>query len=70
MSRCFRISDVDAEQQAAFLLFRGAFGYIRNRAHHKLLSDLPPERVVQIVGFIDYLISLAESAVRREDEEG
>ena len=59
----FKISNIQAEQDAAHLLFRGAFGYIRNRAHHKLLADIPPERVLQILGFIDYLISVAESAI-------
>lgn len=65
-SPMYRISDVPAEQEAVHLLFRGAFGYIRNRTQHKLLADLPPERVVQILGFIDYLISLAESGVPTE----
>jgi hypothetical protein len=62
----FQISSIKAEQEAVHLLFRGAFGYIRNRTQHKLLADLPPERVVQIVGFIDCLISLAESGIPAE----
>lgn len=62
----YRISSIKAEQEAVHLLFRGAFGYIRNRTQHKLLADLPPERVVQILGFIDYLISLAESGIPAE----
>lgn len=64
----FTISEITAEQEAAHLLFRGAFGFIRNRAHHKLLADLPSERVLQIIGFIDYLISVAESAIPNEDK--
>lgn len=62
----FIVSEIQSEQDATHLLFRGAFGYIRNRAHHKLLSDLSAERVLQIVGFIDYLISIAESAKYNE----
>jgi uncharacterized protein (TIGR02391 family) len=64
----FIVSDIQSEQDAAHLLFRGAFGYIRNRAHHKLLSDLSAERVLQILGFIDYLISVAESAKYNENK--
>ena len=57
-----RVSSIKAEQEAAHLLFRGAFGLIRNTAHHRLLGELQPARVIQIVGFVDYLIHLAETA--------
>jgi hypothetical protein len=59
------VSDVGAEQEAAHLLFRGVFGFVRNSVHHRLVGTLQPERVLQIVGMVDYLISLAEAA-RRE----
>jgi hypothetical protein len=59
------VSDVTAEQEAAHLLFRGVFGFVRNSAHHRLLGELQPERVLQVVGMVDYLISVAEAA-RRE----
>lgn len=62
-----RVSEVVAEQEAVHLLFRGAFGFIRNRVHHKLLSDLAPERVLQILGLIDYLISVANTALPAEE---
>jgi hypothetical protein len=58
-----RVSDIWAEQQGAFFLASGIFGLIRNSTHHKLIADLPPQRVVQILGLIDYLISVANSAV-------
>jgi hypothetical protein len=58
------VSDVAAEQDAAHLLYRGVFGFVRNSAHHRLLGELQPERVLQIVGMIDYLISVAEAARR------
>lgn len=58
------VSDVPAEQDAAHLLYRGAFGFIRNSVHHRLVENLQPERVLQIVGTIDYLIFVAEGARR------
>jgi hypothetical protein len=58
------VSDLPAEQEAAHLLYRGVFGFIRNSVHHRLVETLQPERVLQIVGMIDYLISVAESARR------
>lgn len=58
------VSDVQAEQEAAHLLFRGVFGFIRNSVHHRLVETLQPQRVLQIVGMVDYLISVAEGARR------
>ncbi len=57
-------SDVAAEQEAAHLLYRGVFGFVRNSVHHRLVGTLQPERVLQIVGMVDYLISVAEAARR------
>jgi hypothetical protein len=59
-----RVSRVPAEQDAAHALYRGAFGFIRNQVHHRLSGELLPERVLQVLGFIDYLIALAEGAER------
>jgi hypothetical protein len=59
------VSDVSAEQESAHLLFRGVFGFIRNSVHHRLISTLQPERVLQVVGMVDYLLFVAEGA-RRE----
>ncbi|ELS05429.1 TIGR02391 family protein [Xenococcus sp. PCC 7305] len=61
------ISDIPAEQKAVFFLFQGAFGYIRNIVHHRLLGDLSPERALQILGFIDYLIYLLNLAKYNEE---
>jgi Protein of unknown function (Hypoth_ymh) len=58
------VSEVQAEQEAAHLMYRGIFGFVRNSAHHRLLGELQPERVLQIVGMVDYLISVAEAARR------
>ena len=59
-----RVSEVTAEQEGAQALYRGVFGFVRNSAHHRLLGDLQFERVLQIVGMVDYLISVAEAARR------
>jgi hypothetical protein len=61
------LSSIPAEQEAAHLLFRGVFGFIRNPFHHHLIGDLSPERTLQLVGTVDYLLSLLEAvAVSRQ----
>lgn len=65
-SPLLRVSDVTSEQEAVHLLFRGAFGFIRNPVQHKLLGKLSPDRVLQILGFIDHLLFLAETAKREK----
>jgi hypothetical protein len=59
-----RLSNVPAEQEAAHLLYRGVFGFVRNHVQHQLVGGLLPERVLQILGLIDYLLFLVEDAVR------
>lgn len=61
------ISHISAEQEAAHSLFRAVFAYVRNKTHHNLLADLSPERLLQILGFIDYLIYLLNSAKYHEE---
>ena len=56
-----RASEVESEQKAVLLFFKGIFGHIRNPSHHKLLGDLTPERTIQILGMIDYAIYLVET---------
>jgi Protein of unknown function (Hypoth_ymh) len=63
-SPILRVSNVTAEQEAAHLLFRGVFGFIRNHVQHQLVGGLLPERVLQVLGLIDYLLFLVEGAVR------
>ena len=60
-----KVSDVKAEQDAAHLLARGTFGFIRNPVHHKLMPNLSADRVIQIVAMFDYLIFVADSASRK-----
>jgi Protein of unknown function (Hypoth_ymh) len=62
------VSDISAEQEAAHLLYRGVFGFVRNSVHHRLVGTLQPERVLQIVGLVDYLLSVAEAARRQQEQ--
>jgi hypothetical protein len=39
-------------------MFRGMFGFVRNRAHHQIDASIGRLRTLQIIGFIDYLLSL------------
>jgi len=56
------VSDVQAEQEAAHLLFRGVFGLLRNVPHHRLLGELQPERVLQVLGTLDYCLAMAQGS--------
>jgi hypothetical protein len=56
------VSDIMGEQDSTHLLNRGIFGFLWNSVHHRLVNNLQPERVLQIVGMADYLISVAEAA--------
>lgn len=64
-----RVSDIQGAQDAIHLPYGGVFGFIRNQVHHKLLSDLAPERVVQILALIDYLLYVANTGAPSEDRE-
>jgi len=59
-----RLSPKPGEQQAAHLMFRGVFGFVRNPVHHALSEHLEKERVIQLLGFVDYLIHLVGAAER------
>jgi hypothetical protein len=65
-SPILRVSEMATEQEGAHLLFRGVFGFIRNHVQHQLVAGLLPERVLQVLGLIDYLLFLVEGAVRRD----
>jgi hypothetical protein len=64
------LSDVPGEQEAAHLMYRGVIGFVRNQVHHRLSGELAPERVLQILGLIDYLIALAQGAMRKPPSDG
>ncbi len=63
------ISEELAEQQAAHLMFRGVSGFIRNPFHHRLIEDLSRERLLQILGLVDYLLFLTQLASRSVVED-
>jgi len=56
-----KVSEIGGEQEGVQQLFRGVCGFIRNQFSHKLVSDTTPERVLQILGLVDYLISIINS---------
>jgi len=64
------VSNVRAEQEAAQLLFLGTFGFIRNQVQHKLLGEIPAERVLQILGWIDYLLSVISKSINSGHPSG
>jgi hypothetical protein len=53
-----RLSSNAAEQEGVHHLFRGFFGWVRNPAGHRLLGKVSKERVLQVLGFADYLLGL------------
>jgi hypothetical protein len=59
--RC-RVSSVESEQQAVHMLFRGAFGFVRNPVHHRLMPTMDPVRAAQLLQFIDYLLTIIATA--------
>lgn len=61
------VSEVRAEQEAAQLLFLGTFGFIRNQVQHKLLGNMSAERVLQILGWIDYLLSVMSQSTTQSN---
>jgi hypothetical protein len=56
-----RLSSHAGEQEAAHALFRGVFGFVRNPFHHRLVGTVAPQRVVQLLGTIDYLLYMLDN---------
>ena len=54
------------EQEGVHHLFRGFFGWVRNPAGHRLLGKVSKERVLQMLGFADYLLGLLGEGQARE----
>jgi uncharacterized protein (TIGR02391 family) len=53
------------EQEAAHLLFRGFFGFVRNSVQHRLVPTYTQERAAQVLGLADYLLFVLSQAKRR-----
>ncbi len=49
-------------QEAAHLLFRGYSGFVRNDVMHRLSGGFTKERVLQLLGMVDYLLDLLAHA--------
>lgn len=51
-------------QEMAQLLYRGYLGFVRNEVMHKLVPSYSKDRVMQLMGFVDYLLFLLSRAER------
>lgn len=57
-----RISSNENARLSALLLFKGFFGYVRNEVMHNIVPTYTKERVLQLLGYTDYLLSLVHGA--------
>lgn len=57
-----KFSDRKDLQEAAHLLFRGYSGFVRNDVMHRLHGGFTRERVLQLLGMVDYLLDLLAHA--------
>lgn len=57
-----RFSPEKNVQEAAHLFFRGFSGLVRNEVMHRLVESYTRERVVQLLGTVDYLLYLLSRA--------
>ncbi|MDA2916825.1 TIGR02391 family protein [Nitrospinae bacterium AH_259_B05_G02_I21] len=51
-------------QESAHLLYRGYSGFVRNEVMHSLIPTFTRERVLQLLGFVDYLLFILTQAKR------
>jgi hypothetical protein len=58
-----KFSDQKDVQESAHLLFRGYSGFVRNEVMHKLVRSYTKERVLQLLGMVDYLLFILSRAV-------
>lgn len=56
------LSRIPAEQNSWHLFFRGIFGGLRNSTHHRFVPFQNYERTLQILGMVDFLLHILESA--------
>lgn len=57
-----KFSSENAVQEATHLFFRGYSGLVRNEVMHRLVESYTKERVMQLLGTIDYLLFLLSKA--------
>jgi hypothetical protein len=53
-----RFSPEKDVQEAAHLFFRGYSGLVRNEVMHRVVESYTKERVMQLLGTVDYLLFL------------
>jgi uncharacterized protein (TIGR02391 family) len=53
-------SEVDAEQEGAHALYRGAFGYIKNPSSHRFLGMTDPDRTFELLAFASLLLRMLD----------
>jgi Protein of unknown function (Hypoth_ymh) len=62
-----RFSPDSATQEGAHLLYRGYSGFVRNEVMHALVPTYTRERVLQLLGMVDYLLFLLTQATHRTE---
>ena len=57
-----RVSTVDAEQEAAHLLFRGAIGFFKNPVSHRETDNTDPAKTFEVLAFASLLMRVLDGA--------
>jgi RNase P/RNase MRP subunit p29 len=57
-----RVGSENDVQEAAHPFFRGYSGLVRNEVMHRLVESYTKERVIQLLGTVDYLLFLLSKA--------
>jgi len=52
-------------QESAHHLYRGYSGFVRNEVMHKIVATFTKDRVIQLLGFVDYLLFLLTQTKKR-----
>jgi len=65
-----KFSDDRDVQDSAHFLFRGYSGFVRNQVMHRLVPSYNKDRVLQLMGFVDYLLFLLSRAERTVEKAG
>lgn len=55
-------SEVDAEQQGAASLYRGALAYLKNPSSHRFLGTNDPDRTLEALAFASLLLRMLDEA--------
>jgi uncharacterized protein (TIGR02391 family) len=61
-----RLSEVDAEQEAAHVLFRGAIGFFKNPHSHRSVGLKDQRTAIEQIAFASLLLHLLDQTTRQE----